>query len=316
MALKKHLLVLAGLAVWLGFVYLRWPPPRSADWIVCMLLLSPLVLVPMAVPLMNAWPGPGRGWSGLACGVAAVLSFAQLSGGAAALLAAPWLMLRVIIACSAVQHFWRRRVFAAHEWCLLLSEALPAVGAAWLLAHRAGSQVLGFDALTILLTATHFHHAAFTLPLLAGWTARWRGGGLMSFACVCILFGVLEVPLGITAAHLGHGAWLELIGVIVLVAGALALGWAQCALLRDAALPFSARLALLISGLSVIAAMALALLYGARSVLPGLAPPMPELWFIHGTLNAAGFGLLGICGWRIANAASQRAVEEETTGGG
>jgi hypothetical protein len=311
MAFKKHLLVLAGLAIWLGLVYLRWPPPRSPDWIVCMLLLSPLVLMPLAVPLMNAWPGPGRGWSGLACAVAVVVSFTQISGRPAALLAAPWLLLRIIIACSAAQQFWQRRVFAAQEWCLLLAEALPAVGAAWLLAHRAGWQVMGFDALTILLTATHFHHAAFTLPLLAGWAARWRGGSLMSFACVGIIFGVLEVPLGITLGHLGHGAWPELIGVTVLVAGALALGWTQCALVRDAALPFSTRLALLLSGLSLMAAMVLALLYGARSVLPGLAPPMPEMWFIHGTLNAAGFGLTGICGWRIASAASQRAAAAE-----
>lgn len=311
MGLRKHLLVLTGLAIWLGLVYLRWPSPRSPDWIVIMLLLAPLVLMPLAVPLMSAWPGPGRGWSGLACAVAAAVSFTQLTGTAATLLVAPWLLLRIIVACSAAQHFWRRGVFAAHEWCLLLSEALPVVGAGWLAAHRAGWPVMGFDALTILLTATHFHHAAFALPLLAGWAARWRGGRIMSFACVCIIFGVLEVPLGITLAHLGRGPWLELIGVIVLAAGALVLGWEQTMLVRDAALPLSARLALALSGLSLIASMSLALLYGARAVLPGLVPPMPDMWFIHGTLNAAGFGLLGICGWRIASAASQRAAAEE-----
>jgi hypothetical protein len=305
--MRKNLLVFTGLAAWLGFMAWRWPQPQGVDWIVAMLLFSPLVLMPMAVPLADTWPGPGRGWSGLACGFALIMSFFLPFGKPAAVLVLPWLGLRALIAMSAGIQFWRRRVFSPHEWCLLMAEALPVVGASWLFVYRLGWNVFGFDALTVLLTAAHFHHAAFTLPLLAGWAARQRADRVSKFACIAILIGVLEVPAGITYAHFYKGLWLEMFGVIVLVSGAIALGVHQVRLMSDARLSKVTRLTLIVSGFSLIAAMLLAGAYGLRAVFPESTPPMPQMWAIHGTLNAVGFGLLGICAWRVQRRFEERA---------
>lgn len=38
--------------------------------------------------------------------------------------------------------------------------------------------------------------------------------------------------------------------------------------------------------------------YGLRSLLPSLALPLPQMGWIHGSLNAFGFGLCGLLAWR------------------
>jgi hypothetical protein len=61
-----------------------------------------------------------------------------------------------------------------------------------------------------------------------------------------------------------------------------------------------ARLGFVVSGVSLLAAMLWALGFGLRYVFPNLALTMPQMWAIHGTLNAFGFGLCGILAWRGA----------------
>lgn len=54
----------------------------------------------------------------------------------------------------------------------------------------------------------------------------------------------------------------------------------------------------IISGASLFAAMLLALGFGLRYVIPDFALTMPQMWAIHGTLNAFGFGMCGLHAWR------------------
>jgi len=41
--------------------------------------------------------------------------------------------------------------------------------------------------------------------------------------------------------------------------------------------------------------------YGVRLLWPQLALSIPGMWAVHGSLNAFGFGLLGIWAWRIGS---------------
>ena len=195
--------------------------------------------------------------------------------------------------------------------CLTAAEAFPAIGAAWLLAHRLGWMPWGFDPLIVLLTAAHFHHAGYTLPLMAGLLANDRPTAFTRRSCTAILTGVPLVAIGITSTHFGIARWVEPIAVTVLVLGALGVAVSQLRL-GIVSTPHSSRpaqFAFLISGTSLFIAMLLALSFGLRTLLPQFALGMPQMWAIHGTLNTFGFGLCGLLAWR-AQSADQLASPE------
>jgi hypothetical protein len=182
----------------------------------------------------------------------------------------------------------------------------PAIGAAWIVAHRANWAPWGFDPLIVLLTAAHFHHAGFTLPLMAGLNAKANPGCWTRFSCVAILLGVPLVAVGITGTHFGVLKFVEPFGVAILVLGALGVAVSQVWRGLERQRSILARIGFLISGASLFAAMVLALGFGLRYVIPNFALTMPQMWAIHGTLNAFGFGLCGILAWRGAVTRSER----------
>ncbi len=166
------------------------------------------------------------------------------------------------------------------------------------MAHRASWTPWGFDPLIVLLTAAHFQHAGFTLPLMAGLNAREAPNFWTRLSCVAILAGVPLVAVGIMCTHFGMLKWVELSGVAVLVAGALGVAVSQMRQGLVSRQPVWVRICLIISGASLALAMLLALGFGLRYVSPNFALTMPQMWMIHGTLNAFGFGLCGILAWR------------------
>jgi len=108
------------------------------------------------------------------------------------------------------------------------------------------------------------------------------------------------VAAGITCTHFGVLRFVEPFGVTVLVLGALGVAVSQ--LLRGiefrSGLSAWTRAGFVISGGSLFVAMLLALTFGLRYVFPQWALTMPQMWMIHGTLNAFGFGLCGLLAWR------------------
>ena len=54
------------------------------------------------------------------------------------------------------------------------------------------------------------------------------------------------------------------------------------------------------TGVALAASMVLAALYGARSYLTIGWLDIPSMRVLHGTTNAFGFALCGLCGWRMA----------------
>ena len=57
--------------------------------------------------------------------------------------------------------------------------------------------------------------------------------------------------------------------------------------------------------------MLLALGFGLRQFMPTLALPMPQMWAVHGSLNAFGFGLLGLLGWRVLAGGGRNPAQAE-----
>lgn len=209
-----------------------------------------------------------------------------------------WLLVCAGRALVALMHWRKRRSTRPSDLCLLAAAVFPAIGAAWLVAFCYEWMPFGFDALIVLLTAAHFHHAGFTLPLIAGLIGRECPGRWTSLSCIAVLAGVPLVATGITWTHFGWLPWVEPLAVLVLVSGALGVALSQMKLGFERHGSGWLRAAFVFSGLSLFIAMLLALGFGLRYFMPSLALPMPQMWAVHGSLNAFGFGLLGLLAWR------------------
>lgn len=281
-------------------------------WIHALLLFALLVLMPLGRDLLpgnkaggiNIVEDVAAGLVGLSLLMPPVPPTALFDAAAghllpvAFLLSLPWLGIRLHRAHRVLERWLSPGPADLARLTLDLAQGFPAIGAAWLVAHRAGWTPWHFNPLIVLLTAAHFHHAGFTLPLVAGLQARAHPGRLTRGACLAILAGVPLVAAGITCTHFGKMPRLEPLAVTVLVVGALGVAVMQliCGLRRTAG--FWPSLGFLVSGASLLVAMLLALGFGLRSVFPDLALPLPRMWQLHGSLNAFGFGLCGLLAWR------------------
>lgn len=291
-------LKILGAALWLAFMALMQLDVESESWIVLLLMFSPLFLMPLSRRLVET-PLQARRLerSSMAAAIMLGLSFCWQPALSTAVLALPWLVIRLLMALHALREV--SGTLSLPPACVLGARVFPAIGAAWLVAHRANWTPFGFDPLIVLLTAAHFHHAGFTLPLIAGLNAKAQPGCWTRFSCVAILIGVPLVAAGITCTHFGVLAFVEPFGVSILVLGALSVAISQVRLACQSELLISHRLLHAVSGLSLLAAMFLALGFGLRHLLPWAALTMPQMWLIHGSLNAFGFGLCGLLGWRL-----------------
>ncbi|MEQ1749311.1 MAG: YndJ family transporter [Prosthecobacter sp.] len=268
------------------------------SWIVLLLMFSPLFLIPLSRRLVET-PLQARRLerSAMAAAILLGLSFCWQPALSTAMLTLPWLVIRLLAARDAAREF--RGDWSSTQFCLFAARVFPAIGAAWLVANRANWAPFGFNPLIVLLTGAHFHHAGFTLPLIAGLNAQARPSCWTRFSCVAILIGVPLVAAGITCTHFGMLAFVEPLGVTLLVLGALSVAISQIRLACQSEQLSSHRLLHTVSGLSLMAAMFLALGFGLRHLLPWAALTMPQMWLIHGSLNTFGFGLCGLLGWRL-----------------
>jgi hypothetical protein len=185
-----------------------------------------------------------------------------------------------------------------------VATAYLAVGAGWAVVSRLGLRPLGFEDPIVLLTAIHFHHAGFVLPVLAAALAEERGSRLADVVALVVVVAVPLVALGITATQLGAPLGFERVGswLLTLAALGVALGHARLALDRQFVAP--ARVAWAVATLALALGMTLAALYAARSAVGPPALDLPAMRALHGTANALGFALPALLGWR-AGAASR-----------
>lgn len=286
---------LAGLIIWLVLPWMCREHPAGTVWIIVLLMFTLLQLMPLSRAFWDAesrqrWRFQYELVSGAFVGISFIAN--------QALFAIPWFVIRVASAFEAIRHFEPVKLSDLGELALLSSRVFPAIGAAWLVAHRANWTPFGFDPLIVLLTAAHFHHAGFTLPLMAGLNAKANPGCWTRFLCVAILAGVPLVAAGITCTHFGVLRFVEPFGVTVLVLGALGVAVSQIRRGLEKQCGWLVRAGFVISGVSLLCAMILAMGFGLRHVVPNWALTMPQMWMIHGTLNAFGFGLCGLLAWR------------------
>ncbi|QPV62111.1 YndJ family protein [Halosimplex litoreum] len=268
------------------------------------LALAPLVVVPLGVGL--AARGEFTGLSGRLLGAAVAslpvgaslmaLSLVVDAGPVAAGLAAPWVFVTSLLALAGVSRAVERG--SIRPLTLGLVDAglayVPVAAVALVLSHL--GITFWFDPTIVLLTAVHFHFAGFALPVLAGVTGRHLGGfdGAVRAVAGVILVGPAIIAVGISFSPL----------VEVVAVGAFTLAVAAFGLLvLVRVVPSLDVLPAALVGLSALAlpvSMVLALGYGVAA----FGGPNPlglgigRMATLHGSLNAYGFALCGVLGWR------------------
>jgi hypothetical protein len=274
-----------------------------------LLLASVCLLMPLGLSLVA--PGGGvqarlraaaRRLHWLAA-AALVIAFVLPVGYFAGALCLPWLATTVLLAAAALARLCgaqRRDLATLGESAAL---AFPAVGAGWALCARAGIAPLDFSPAIALLTAVHFHHAGFTLPLSAALMLRRAPSMAARLAVPAVVAGMPLTAIGITATQLGAPPDLELALVAVTTAAGLLAAAALALAAAEPTLPTIARRFAAIAAAALTLGMSLAFVYGCRRHLPFIADEPRLLGFMvgsHGILNGAVFGPCALLACRTA----------------
>ncbi len=272
-------------------------------WEHLLLLAGPLVVVPLGLGLVGGRSDGGTRGVFWRAAVVTQLPSAFLLAGSLALepgptagtLAAPWLLVTMLMALLGISRGLSRGGAPVSELSIDTGLVLSAVGGIWTVLTRASIHPLDFSPIIVLLTAAHFHFAGFALPIIAGLVGRSGADGVggtastYRFVTGSIIVSVPLVAIGITVSPTLE--WLA--------SWALALAATSVAILqiahsqRERALP---RVLLAASSLCLIGGMALAGAYALGEYLERIWFDIPTMVRWHGSLNALGFGLLGMLG--------------------
>lgn len=263
--------------------------------------LGMVVVVPLGLTLLDGGRDDDPDAATLAwvrmwpvAGVIGTISLLVPRGALAGGLALVYTGATVALALSAVLRLVARRSLAPVEVAVLFALASPAVAGVSLLAERLGIDLLGFNATELALTVAHFHFAGFASALLAGLVAHAIGGRLASTAALAVPVGTLVVLVGYFT-----GEVVELVGAVVLTAATWAVAWLLWHRARPAATSSATRTLLAVGAVAPLVSMPLALSWAAGQAWDGL-PHLSLTWTAatHGVVNALGFALCGLLGWR------------------
>jgi hypothetical protein len=230
-------------------------------------------------------------------------SLALPPGPAAACFAAPWLIVTMLLALVGLVRLGEHRFESAAEPAHDAALVFIAIGGLWTVVTRLGWQPLGFSRMIVLLTAVHFHYAAFLLPVLAGRMARELPGVFSTIAVFGVIAGVPLTAAGITVSpHLEFAA-----GLFMALAGLLvALGHLRLACRATRPGPL---LLWSVSGVSLLSGMLLAGLYAWVHYTGAMWLDIPRMLPSHGMLNAIGFTGCALLAWHghaVAGSTSAR----------
>jgi hypothetical protein len=313
-AIRQHRSVVVGYStrgqsgtlgfVWLGAAILAVIQmlfrPSSIQSIV--LAAAALIIVPLAFDVIHIATGRPIIWQPrrwLTCVAASLVAIAIAlnPGWQAALLAGPWTLLT--LSCAAIN------CLTAKRWCgrdvhllfAIASLLFLAVGGCWMFISCAGVDPFDFGEPIVRLTAVHFHYAGFALTAIAARLAQWFARPAVNGVLLAVVCGIPLVAVGIA---LRSPAW-ELAATVLLGSAAIGLALLQFIAAVQSKVPQAVTL-LGVSSISLVTAMALAFQYAYGRFNGESGLEIPLMIATHGLLNAVGFALIGLIGWRYVDA--------------
>lgn len=273
-----------------------------------LLLLAPVVIVPLGLRLV---PLRGRLAPRILRlarltqpfgAVAAVIAFLLPQGWTAGVIALGWLVACALASLAGLMELLEARSWRPLPLASAAALAYLSVGAAWLVASRAGMR-LGFSPAIVELTGVHFHYAGFAATLLAALAllalrnARPRARWVATTAALMVVVGTPLTAVGITT----RSAAATIAGPVLLAGGILTIAGITAFLITPALENVAARWLLRLSAAGVVLPMLLGVDYAVSRVLPIPALDLPWMAAIHGDLNALAFALPGLLGWTLVS---------------
>lgn len=315
---------IAGAIIWIAYTLAESPRAQDNTWTYLLITFAALIILPLLLEVMLAGDRTRlAGWTlalQLPAAILLAVAFHFPAGAIAAFCALPWValtwMLTVTGLTATLLGGGRRSIGKRCEDAGLI---FACVGGLWILADRIGLRPMKFDSAIVALTAAHFHYAGIILPAFTGFVLeRYPESRFAARAAVGVVLGVPAVAVGITFSQLGWGNALEtaagcglaLAGMVVAIlhvrlaleGGDSEAGNSGRAEFRNSSgtgsrgLP---RLLLGTAGVSLFFGMFFAMIYALRLSAIGLpAYDLATMRMLHGTVNAIGFGLCGVLGWR------------------
>ena len=263
--------------------------------------LATLVVVPLVARLGDLpFRGGGRSLPyrlaavfALPAGLSAVVSLSLPVGPLAAVFALPWLVVTLLLAGFGLRRALPNLDRPAELALAVALLYLPVAGVA-LVSVRAGV-TYGFGATTMLLTAVHFHYAACALPAFTGLLAREAADS----RGLAVLVAAVVVGPGLVGLGIAFSPAFELVaaaGFALVVTGVALTAFATLGARTDLGSVF-----VRVGALSVVVSMALVAAYLLPRVSSIRLVGFETMLLGHGVLNAVGFALVGLLGWRLVD---------------
>ncbi|MBC7814149.1 MAG: YndJ family protein [Burkholderiales bacterium] len=177
------------------------------------------------------------------------------------------------------------------------------VGGAWFVAWIQFIRPLGYNDLTVVLTANHFTFIGFGALIITGMVGRqlnqsvnrerlWRWYRLTAS-------GVILAPM-LVEFGIAFSRTVEIIGVVILAVSLLSLAVLTLAFVVRTVSNVLAKILIALSASCLFLTMTFALAYGIGRYTGWWQVSLDTMVTFHGWVNALGFSFLGIVGWLIA----------------
>jgi hypothetical protein len=311
--------ILFGFATWFVLALAIFAPHARLGIIESLFLLGPWVVVPLGADLVRG-VGTSKSsgvldWVLFAAASLTTVSFFLDNRTAAAWFASSWLLVCAGFAGDGLRRFVSAGTKSFTQFCFAAGEGYLVVAGAWLVASRVGLQLLSFHEPIVLLTAVHFHFAGFASAVLAGLVEEasvgHKGHRLLRMALSAVVLGP-----GILGLAFLLGPKVKLVAALLIALGQMGLagGMVRVAMATKSR---GARRLLFVAGESVAAGMILAAVWAVGEYPLQSFVNIRQMAEFHGVLNAVGFAVCGLLGWRIVRSESAKChnlghIERET----
>lgn len=265
------------------------------------ILLAVFVVVPLVARLSDLpFRTGGRSrwyraasFCALPSAVAVLGSLSLPTGATATLLALPWTFVTGLLAVFGLQRGLPNTGRLAELALGVALLYLPVAGFA-LVAHRAGV-TFGFGATTMLLTVVHFHYAGCALPAFCGLVGRASGESRTYRALVAV---VLVGP-GIIGLGIALSPFVELLSASVFGIAVAGVAWYTLATVSpEEGIGYAC---VTVAAVAVAVSMGTVVAYVATRTTAVSLVTFETMLRGHGWLNAVGFALIGLVGWRAVD---------------